>query len=364
MSETWRASLSLRFDDLRTGVKDRWARVDLEDFFWLGRCSICNLMFENDESISRLHAIIQRDGDAYRLTDMQSMNGTWVNDRDVRSCVLRRGDRIRMGQTHFVFAPERADDTVFREGTSRTTGAVTLTLRSFPTSLVGVRPPEELTRTQSFREVPEAPATRGDAPPPDERTLPEGMRAQGPPLVAPLGGTPLLETFLITVIDRVVSELRAVRGIIHVPAVLGRAPLSIARGWFDGKLDVLKVPADLVERISSQLAAPALEKDGGYAEVGDLVRWFDDRPHDAIKAGTPVPSHQGWGWSVTVPLPAVGRANSDRKPLRALDGVAWLHVQLDTVSPQSSPARIVEVAGGTAAATIRFLERAHEEPQT
>jgi hypothetical protein len=370
MSGTYRASLSIKFAPVGDGPvrQDRWARVDLEDHFWLGRCTICNLVFD-DTLVSRLHATIQREGDAYRLTDMQSMNGTWVNGREVRSAVLRPGDEIHMGNTHFVFSPERPHDTVFRDGTTRNTGSVSLTLRSFPSSLTAMPRPvqgsgnaarpkdaEELTKTMSFKAAeelpagPVAPQTRGDP-------IPEADRAPSPDPVAPLDGSPLLETFLTIVIDRIVSELRAVLGVIHVPAVNGHPPLSIGRGWFEGKLDVRKVPAELAERINAAIPMPTTQKDGVYRETGDMMQWRGPALNQVIAEGQRLPPHGGSSWSATVPLPAVGRANTDRKPLRPLDSVAWIHVELDSVSPQGSYARILEVAGGTAAAMIRFIER-------
>jgi two-component system, cell cycle response regulator len=51
------------------------------------------------ESVSRRHARIYRDGAAYRVDDLDSTNGTYVNDRLKETAVLRRGDQIKVGDT-------------------------------------------------------------------------------------------------------------------------------------------------------------------------------------------------------------------------------------------------------------------------
>jgi len=58
-----------------------------------------------DEGISREHAIIEldEDSDAFTIEDLQSTNGTKVNGKRVRSCVLSDGDEIVIGQTCFRF---------------------------------------------------------------------------------------------------------------------------------------------------------------------------------------------------------------------------------------------------------------------
>lgn len=51
--------------------------------------------------VSRQHASIQRSRDGYTLCDMESTNGTWVNDRRLKpyeDYPLKSGDLIRLGQ--------------------------------------------------------------------------------------------------------------------------------------------------------------------------------------------------------------------------------------------------------------------------
>jgi PAS domain-containing protein len=54
-------------------------------------------------SISRKHAVIALTPDGYVLTDLESGNGTFVNDQRIKMSKLKDGDRIRLGNRDFVF---------------------------------------------------------------------------------------------------------------------------------------------------------------------------------------------------------------------------------------------------------------------
>jgi hypothetical protein len=57
-----------------------------------------------DPSVSRRHAIvIQRSDGQFLLTDLGSLNGTFVNDARVDSAVLGDGDRVRFGNSEYRF---------------------------------------------------------------------------------------------------------------------------------------------------------------------------------------------------------------------------------------------------------------------
>jgi pSer/pThr/pTyr-binding forkhead associated (FHA) protein len=56
-----------------------------------------NMIVVNDPSISTHHAQLLLEGDTYRLKDLDSTNGTWVNGNPVTETVLRFDDRIRFG---------------------------------------------------------------------------------------------------------------------------------------------------------------------------------------------------------------------------------------------------------------------------
>jgi hypothetical protein len=56
-----------------------------------------------DPNVSRVHARVTRRGESYRITDLDSTNGTWVNERRVSEAELAEDDVIRLGSTRLVF---------------------------------------------------------------------------------------------------------------------------------------------------------------------------------------------------------------------------------------------------------------------
>ncbi|WP_442505131.1 diguanylate cyclase [Novipirellula sp. SH528] len=68
----------------------------------VGRDASCGLNIA-DSSVSRRHALIERTGDEYHVTDLQSTNGTRVNELPVESATLKPGDRVQFGNYIFKF---------------------------------------------------------------------------------------------------------------------------------------------------------------------------------------------------------------------------------------------------------------------
>jgi adenylate cyclase len=62
-----------------------------------------NLVQLEDREVSKEHAVIDLAEGAYRLRDLGSSNGTFVNGRRVVELRLRNGDEIRVGTTRLVF---------------------------------------------------------------------------------------------------------------------------------------------------------------------------------------------------------------------------------------------------------------------
>jgi len=56
-----------------------------------------------DQGVSRRHAEIFRIGELYFIRDLESRNGTFVNEKPVSEELLRIGDQIRIGSTILVF---------------------------------------------------------------------------------------------------------------------------------------------------------------------------------------------------------------------------------------------------------------------
>ena len=56
-----------------------------------------------DPNVSRTHAQLSYDGRDWHITDLNSTNGTLVNDCDIQDCVLRDGDLITLGLINLEF---------------------------------------------------------------------------------------------------------------------------------------------------------------------------------------------------------------------------------------------------------------------
>src|SRR5579872_7139599 len=61
----------------------------------------------DDTEVSRRHAEIRRTPDGYRLLDLSSANGTFVNGQSVRDVLLQPGDQIQIGQSLLVYSANR-----------------------------------------------------------------------------------------------------------------------------------------------------------------------------------------------------------------------------------------------------------------
>ncbi len=79
-----------------------------EGNFLIGRSSECHLILD-DPSVSRIHAVIVRQGDVLRVEDKGSRNGVLVNkEKIVESRILQDGDQILIGHQiiRITVAPE------------------------------------------------------------------------------------------------------------------------------------------------------------------------------------------------------------------------------------------------------------------
>ncbi|MBA2273892.1 MAG: FHA domain-containing protein [Actinobacteria bacterium] len=60
-------------------------------------------IFLDDITVSRRHVEIRREGDVFTLSDVGSLNGTYVNRERVEGAELRSGDEIQIGKFKLVF---------------------------------------------------------------------------------------------------------------------------------------------------------------------------------------------------------------------------------------------------------------------
>ena len=56
-----------------------------------------------DPAVSRRHSVIERDGEQFVIADLESLNGTFVNDVPVKRRAIQHGDRLRIGDSQFLF---------------------------------------------------------------------------------------------------------------------------------------------------------------------------------------------------------------------------------------------------------------------
>jgi Nif-specific regulatory protein len=75
----------------------------------IGRQAGATLKIGN-ASVSRRHAVIEKEGDRFIIADLGSRNGTFVNDVPVRRRELQHGDRVRIGDSQFFFLFEDSDE--------------------------------------------------------------------------------------------------------------------------------------------------------------------------------------------------------------------------------------------------------------
>lgn len=73
----------------------------------VGRSPDCGIQLE-DASVSSEHARLVRDEDSWRVVNLLSTNGTFVNDRKISNAAISDGDRIRFGRAEFVFHDSNA----------------------------------------------------------------------------------------------------------------------------------------------------------------------------------------------------------------------------------------------------------------
>jgi len=60
-------------------------------------------IFLDDVTVSRRHAVFNRDGDAYTVSDVGSLNGTYVNRDRIETVALTDSDEVQIGKYRLVY---------------------------------------------------------------------------------------------------------------------------------------------------------------------------------------------------------------------------------------------------------------------
>ncbi len=85
--------------------RDRYTLLDGDDDIRIGRGLDCEIVL-NDPMSSRVHAIVYRRGQQWRLRDADSRNGTVVAEAKIDDVELEPGCCFRIGSSEFVFRQE------------------------------------------------------------------------------------------------------------------------------------------------------------------------------------------------------------------------------------------------------------------
>lgn len=68
----------------------------------IGRDAGCSVQIL-EESVSRVHCMIEKIGPHYKVTDLNSSNGTFINDQRIKNAILNNGDTLRCGELRMKF---------------------------------------------------------------------------------------------------------------------------------------------------------------------------------------------------------------------------------------------------------------------
>lgn len=88
----------------------------------------------NDKMVSRWHCVVRKEKGLYRISDLDSHNGTLVNGVPIKEQTFRHGDRVQVGSNFFLFVLyEEKDATVsndieFDDGAALKTSAIHFSL--------------------------------------------------------------------------------------------------------------------------------------------------------------------------------------------------------------------------------------------
>jgi pSer/pThr/pTyr-binding forkhead associated (FHA) protein len=69
-----------------------------------------NSLTIQERQVSGQHCSIRQESGQFRLKDLNSYNGTFVNGHEVKERLLREGDLIQVGNSQFFFWLQRAEE--------------------------------------------------------------------------------------------------------------------------------------------------------------------------------------------------------------------------------------------------------------
>ena len=79
-------------------------------------------IFLDDVTVSRRHAEFRRSAEGFRVVDVGSLNGTYVNRDRIDEVVLQGGDEVQIGKFRLVFFASQADSGLGTRGAGPAAG--------------------------------------------------------------------------------------------------------------------------------------------------------------------------------------------------------------------------------------------------
>jgi adenylate cyclase len=122
----------------------------------IGRVAPMVDLVVNDGRASRLHAVVRKLQSGYTVVDLNSANGTYVNEKRIKEQLLREGDVVRIGETTFRFEPSRPTPQVEQVDQPIPKGGTVMLVQSESFKVARsdkLATPEELVRLRSKAEI-------------------------------------------------------------------------------------------------------------------------------------------------------------------------------------------------------------------
>ena len=91
-------------------VGKRWTYVLEKTLVKIGRTNHCEVVI-NDQLVSREHCQLQLKSEGLFLEDLNSVNGTLVNNKLITRVLLHPGDKIRLGLSDILLEQVREKET-------------------------------------------------------------------------------------------------------------------------------------------------------------------------------------------------------------------------------------------------------------
>src|SRR5436190_12546605 len=81
-----------------------------DDEVTIGRESVNDISLRHP-SVSRRHSVVRKIGDEFKIADLDSYNGTFVNGIPIKEQTLTHADQVRVGTIALLFLLEEGENT-------------------------------------------------------------------------------------------------------------------------------------------------------------------------------------------------------------------------------------------------------------